>query len=235
MEYCSPLTNDCPEVLTFLHAKHTKACPDYLSSVEFRNTLGRCLTRAQANHSKTFVYINELCTVLRQHATKKRQVLTKLEPGPSTSTSSSFQSTSVTLKSKDKTRGKTDEDQQGMQPDSEQPSTSGMQEDNKEEAALAEKKAKRASRKQVNENKLLPVKLQKSVWRETFMSVLIVSQIAYLENLLKVYNDEISRLQQAELSLDDLGAQDSSYIQEHKLKRKVGLEFAAVDTVAVED
>ena len=47
------------------------------------------------------------------------------------------------------------------------------------------------------------------------------SQIAYLENLLKVYNDEICHLQQAELSLDDLGAEDSTYIQEHKLKRKV--------------
>ena len=55
------------------------------------------------------------------------------------------------------------------------------------------------------------------------VSVLNSCQIAYLENLLKVYNDEISRLQQAELSLDDLGAEDSLYIQEHKLKRKVRL------------
>lgn len=47
-------------------------------------------------------------------------------------------------------------------------------------------------------------------------------QIAYLENLLKVYNDEIYRLQQAELSLDDMETEDSTYIQEHKLKRKVG-------------
>lgn len=46
-------------------------------------------------------------------------------------------------------------------------------------------------------------------------------QIAYLENLLKVYNDEIHHLQQAELSLEDMGAEDSTYIQEHKLKRKV--------------
>ncbi|XP_047460251.1 death domain-associated protein 6 [Mugil cephalus] len=195
VEHCSPLTKDCPEVLTFLQAKHAKCCPDYLSSVEFRNTLGRCLTRAQASHSKTFVYINELCTVLRQHAAKKRQVLTTLASGSSTSTSSSAQSTSVKLKSKDKTRGKTDKDQKRMEPvaDSEQPSTSGMQENNKEEDPEAEKKAKRASRK----------------------------QIAYLENLLKVYNDEICRLQQAELNLDELGAEDSSYIQEHKLKRKM--------------
>lgn len=53
------------------------------------------------------------------------------------------------------------------------------------------------------------------------------SQIAYLENLLKVYNDEIQRLQQSELNLDDLGSDESIYIQEHKLKRKVRLEFGA--------
>uniref|UniRef100_A0A4W6D4H8 Death domain-associated protein 6 n=1 Tax=Lates calcarifer TaxID=8187 RepID=A0A4W6D4H8_LATCA len=161
VDHCSPLTQDCPEVLTFLQTKHSKASPEYLSSVEFRNTLGRCLTRAQANRSKTFVYINELCTVLRQHAAKKRQTLTKEE--------------------------------KGVKLEDEQPSTSGLQENNKEEEQEAQKKAKRASRK----------------------------QIAYLENLLKVYNSEICRLQQAELSLDDLGAEDSLYIQEHKLKRKM--------------
>uniref|UniRef100_A0A4W6F0N6 Death domain-associated protein 6 n=1 Tax=Lates calcarifer TaxID=8187 RepID=A0A4W6F0N6_LATCA len=193
VDHCSPLTQDCPEVLTFLQTKHSKASPEYLSSVEFRNTLGRCLTRAQANRSKTFVYINELCTVLRQHAAKKRQTLTKVEPGSSTSTSSTLQSTSVTLKSKDKTKGKMDEEEKGVKLEDEQPSTSGLQENNKEEEQEAQKKAKRASRK----------------------------QIAYLENLLKVYNSEICRLQQAELSLDDLGAEDSLYIQEHKLKRKM--------------
>lgn len=51
--------------------------------------------------------------------------------------------------------------------------------------------------------------------------VCFLIQIAYLENLLKVYNDEIYRLQQAELSLDDMETEDSTYIQEHKLKRKV--------------
>uniref|UniRef100_A0A3Q0RIG8 Death domain-associated protein 6 n=1 Tax=Amphilophus citrinellus TaxID=61819 RepID=A0A3Q0RIG8_AMPCI len=159
VEHCTPLTEDCPEVLTFLQTKHSKACPVFLSSVEFRNTLGRCLTRAQANRSKTFVYINELCTVLRQYAVKRRQDLSKVEPGPSTSTSSNAPSTSITLRSKTKSKGRLDEEE-------------GV-------------------------------------------------QIAYLENLLKVYNDEICRLQQAELSLDDLEAEDSLYIQEHKLKRKI--------------
>lgn len=197
VEHCSPLTQDCPEVLSFLQTKHSKASPDYLSSVEFRNTLGRCLTRAQANRSKTFVYINELCTVLKQHAAKKRQIVTKVEPGPCTSTSSSLPSTS--FNSKDKTQPEEGEGEEGAvkrAAEDKQPSTSGLQEggeDGNKGEQEVEKKAKRASRK----------------------------QIAYLENLLKVYNDEICRLQQAELSLDDLGTEESSYIQEHKLKRKM--------------
>ncbi|XP_045913758.1 death domain-associated protein 6 [Micropterus dolomieu] len=193
VEYCSAHTEDCPEVITFLRVKHSKASPDFLSSVEFRNTLGRCLTRAQSNRTKTFVYINELCTVLRQHAAKKRQILNKVESGPCTSTSTSLQSTSVTLKSKDKTKHKADEEDKGVAAEDKEPSTSGLQEEIKKEEHDTEKKAKRASRK----------------------------QIAYLENLLKVYNEEIYRLQQAELSLDDLGSEESLYIQEHKLKRKM--------------
>lgn len=194
VEHCSPLTRDCPEVLTFLQNKHDKASSEFLSSVEFRNTLGRCLTRAQANHSKTFVYINELCTVLRQHGSKKRQQLTKVQPGPSTSSTDTLQTTSGSLKSKNKTQGKTNKEGKGttLTAEEDKPSTSGVQ-TNTEVNEEAEKKANRASRK----------------------------QIAYLENLLKVYNDEIYRLQQAELSLDEMEAEDSLYIQEHKLKRKM--------------
>lgn len=42
-----------------------------------------------------------------------------------------------------------------------------------------------------------------------------------------MYNEEIQRLQQAELSLDELEKEESLYIQEHKLKRKVSLESGA--------
>ncbi|KAM3858527.1 death domain-associated protein 6 [Diretmus argenteus] len=196
VEHCTIVTRDCPEVLTFLHTKHTKASPSFLSSVEFRNTLGRCLTRAQANRSKTFVYINELCTVLRQHAAKRRQTLVKVKSEPSTSASVSSPSTSVSLKSKDKTKLKPEaEEEDGVE--DEQPSTSELQDDREEkkeaEQEEKEKKTQRASRKQVS----------------------------YLENLLKVYNDEIRRLQEKDLTLDDLEAEDSGYIQEHKLKRKM--------------
>ncbi|KAM4725233.1 death domain-associated protein 6 isoform 1-T3 [Anableps anableps] len=191
VQHCTPLTKDCPEVLTYLQTKHSKACPDYLCSVEFRNSLGQCLSRAQANVTKTFVYINELCTVLKQHALKKRQTLSKVEP--SASESGTHQFTSASLKSKDKRKGKTGEEEDEVKSEEEEPSTSGEQGEDGEENPEADRKAKRALRK----------------------------QIAYLENLLKLYNDEIYRLQQAELSLDDLETEDSTYIQEHKLKRKM--------------
>uniref|UniRef100_A0A8C6UC22 Death domain-associated protein 6 n=1 Tax=Neogobius melanostomus TaxID=47308 RepID=A0A8C6UC22_9GOBI len=166
VEYCTAQTQDCPEVITFLQTKHDKASPTFLTSVEFRNVLGRCLTRAQANRAKTFVYINELCTVLRQHGIKKRQSLVQHETPTS-------QSASVDQPKAEGKAGAVEED--------EQPSTSGTR---------------------------ITCKCD-------------VFQIAYLENLLKVYNEEIRHLQEAELSLDDLGTEDSLYIQEHKLKRKM--------------
>lgn len=152
VEHCSPLAQDCPEVLTFLQTKHDKACPQFLSSVEFRNTLGRCLTRAQANRAKTFVYINELCTVLRQHSAKRRQTLSKVGSAPSTSSANTHQSTSTGIESKVKTKVKEEEEEKEKgkrDAEDEQPSTSGLQDDNRQEAQEAEKKASRVSRKQV--------------------------------------------------------------------------------------
>lgn len=69
------------------------------------------------------------------------------------------------------------------------------------------------------------------IWLLTllFFAVDNSSQIAYLENLLKMYNDEIHRLQKSELSLDDLDSEDSSFVQENKLKRKVSPNHRTVD------
>lgn len=116
--------------MTFLHAKHSKASPDFLSSVEFRNTLGRCLTRAQASRTKTFVYINELCTVLKQHSDKRRQSVVKVEPSA----------------------GEKKEEMEEEAPTEELPSTSGQQEAKEEEAVEdeKEKKTRKASRRQVS-------------------------------------------------------------------------------------
>ncbi|XP_023686281.2 death domain-associated protein 6 isoform X1 [Paramormyrops kingsleyae] len=160
VEHCRTLTQDHPEVITFLQAKHAKVSPDFLASVELRNTLGRCLTRAQAGRSKTFVYINELCTVLKQHAAKKRLPVT---PAPSAAEGDP---------------GGAEQPQEGR-PTSPEPGE--------------QKKTVKASKR----------------------------QIAYLENLLKVYYEEIRRLQEKEISLDDMVEEDCSYIQEHKLKRKM--------------
>lgn len=119
--------------MTFLHAKHSKASPNFLASVEFRNTLGRCLTRAQASRTKTFVYINELCTVLKQHSDKRRQTVVKVEP---------------TAGEKYEMKEKREEEAQTE----ELPSTSGQQEAKEEEAVEdeKEKKTRKASRRQVS-------------------------------------------------------------------------------------
>lgn len=46
-------------------------------------------------------------------------------------------------------------------------------------------------------------------------------QIRYLENLLRVYAKEIQRLQEQELDLAELDSQDSAYLQESRLKRRL--------------
>uniref|UniRef100_A0A9J7WXX7 Death domain-associated protein 6 n=2 Tax=Cyprinus carpio carpio TaxID=630221 RepID=A0A9J7WXX7_CYPCA len=167
VDHCSRYSQDHPEVMTYLQTRYSKALPTFLSSVEFRNTLGRCLTRAQANAGKTFVYINELCTVLKQHTARKR---------------SSIQSVPSQTKPEQKSNGTSVNEE-----------AQDKEEEEKQEADEENKRTKRASRR----------------------------QIAYLENLLKVYNEEIQRLQERELSIDELEKEDSSYIQEHKLKRKM--------------
>ncbi|XP_051519792.1 death domain-associated protein 6-like isoform X2 [Myxocyprinus asiaticus] len=166
VEHCSKHSQDHPEVMTYLQSRYSKAQPTFLSSVEFRNTLGRCLTRAQANTGKTFVYINELCTVLKQHTVRKRSSIQSIPPKGITEDKSNGNDL------KEEEQDKKEEEQQ--------------------EAAESQK-TKRASRR----------------------------QIAYLENLLRVYNEEIKRLQERELSVEELEKEDSSYIQEHKLKRKM--------------
>lgn len=151
MDHCLADTKDCPEVLDYLKTRHTKASLEYLSSVEFRNTLGHCLTRAQAQRSKTFVYINELCTVLKQHTAKKRQDTTKVEPDSSTAAAVAFRPTSLLLKSND-AELKTEGGGKKAAADNTPPPPSGLQknrEDVTEEGEL-DKRKKKASRKQVS-------------------------------------------------------------------------------------
>ncbi|XP_073498065.1 death domain-associated protein 6 isoform X2 [Phyllobates terribilis] len=158
IEYCSKLTSEHPEVISFLQGRYAKANPSYLTSVEFRNTLGRCLTRVQTKRSKIFVYINELCTSLKANS-QKRKV--------------SLQTQAI------------------QQPPAVQAETPAEIEEEEEAESVPEKKA--SSKR----------------------------QIRYLENLLRIYSLEIKKLQEKELSLDELEDEDSSYIQESRLKRKL--------------
>ncbi|XP_063794315.1 death domain-associated protein 6 isoform X2 [Pseudophryne corroboree] len=156
VDYCSKLTSEHPEVISFLQGRHAKANPVYLSSVAFRNTLGSCLTRVQNKRSKIFVYINELCTVLKANSQKRKVSLH-----------------SPALRN----------------PAAEVADVANDEEKETEEAPEIKKGSKR--------------------------------QIRYLENLLRIYSLEIKKLQEKELSLEDLEDEDSSYIQESRLKRKL--------------
>lgn len=65
-------TSDHPEVVPFLHKLHQRAQPGFLASAEFCNILSRVLSRSRKRPAKLYVYINELCTVLKAHSTKKK-------------------------------------------------------------------------------------------------------------------------------------------------------------------
>ncbi|XP_040298540.1 death domain-associated protein 6 [Bufo bufo] len=156
VEYCSKWTPEHPEVISFLQGRYVKANPSYLSSVEFRNTLGRCLSRVQTKRSKIFVYINELCTALKANSQKRK----------------------VSLQT------------QAIQPAATEKADTPKESDAEAEDAPAKKIGSKR-------------------------------QIRYLENLLRTYSQEINKLQEKELSLEDLEDEDSTYIQESRLKRKL--------------
>ncbi|XP_037375419.1 death domain-associated protein 6 [Talpa occidentalis] len=83
LELCKTQTADHPEVVTFLCTRQQRAHPQFLASAEFYNILSRVLSRAQSRPAKFYVYVNELCTVLKAHSVKK-----KLNLAPAATTSS---------------------------------------------------------------------------------------------------------------------------------------------------
>ncbi|XP_077017608.1 death domain-associated protein 6 isoform X2 [Tamandua tetradactyla] len=82
LELCKKQTADHPEVVPFLSNRQQRAHSLFLASAEFCNILSRVLSRAQSRPAKLYVYINELCTVLKAHSSKK-----KLNLAPATTTS----------------------------------------------------------------------------------------------------------------------------------------------------
>ncbi|NXT03674.1 DAXX protein, partial [Jacana jacana] len=160
LELCTPLTEEHPEVVPFLSGRHQKATPEFLSSAELRNVLSRCLARVRARPNKVYVYINELCTLLKAHTLRRKLVplpvpaAAAASPSPSPPVSTTTTTVSSTTTSTTPPGG-----------------------------------SKR--------------------------------QIRYLENLLRVYTGEIRRLQERELDLAQLDDEDSPYLQESRLKRRM--------------
>lgn len=71
-------------MVPFLHKLQQRAQSAFLASAEFRNILSRVLSRSRNRPAKLYVYINELCTVLKAHSIKK-----KLNLAPAASAESS--------------------------------------------------------------------------------------------------------------------------------------------------
>ncbi|NWH68152.1 DAXX protein, partial [Geococcyx californianus] len=159
---CTRLTEEHPEVIPFLCGRHQKASPDFLASAEFRNILSRCLGRIRTHHNKVYVYINELCTVLKAHTLRRKLALTSAPPPTAGATSPS-------------------------------PSTATTTSPPPPSSLTASSRPPGGSKR----------------------------QIRYLENLLRVYMGEIQRLQERELDLAELDSEDSTYLQESRLKRKM--------------
>ncbi|XP_037699253.1 death domain-associated protein 6 [Choloepus didactylus] len=83
LELCKKQTADHPEVVPFLSNRQQRAHSLFLASAEFCNILSWVLSRARSRPAKLYVYINELCTVLKAHSSKKKL---NLAPAATTST-----------------------------------------------------------------------------------------------------------------------------------------------------
>ncbi|NXH17067.1 DAXX protein, partial [Bucco capensis] len=181
LELCSQLTEEHPEVLPFLISRQQKASPDFLSSAELRNVLSRCLSRVQTRHNKVYVYINELCTVLKAHTLRRKLSLTS-SSSPSASSAGPASSSCP------------------QQPStSPQPPPPPLPPPSSSPTTTTSSSSSSSSRPSGGSKR----------------------QIRYLENLLKVYTGEIRRLEERELDLAELDSEDSTYLQESRLKRKM--------------
>ncbi|XP_051852316.1 death domain-associated protein 6 [Antechinus flavipes] len=76
LDLCKKQTGEHPEVVPFLCNRRQRARPTFLASAELRNVLSRVLSRAQTRPTKLYVYINELCTLLKAHSIKRKVPLT---------------------------------------------------------------------------------------------------------------------------------------------------------------
>ncbi|NWU94612.1 DAXX protein, partial [Upupa epops] len=186
LELCTRLTSEHPEVIPFLCGRHQQASPTFLSSAELRNVLSRCLNRVRCRPTKVYVYINELCTVLKAHSQRRKLSLASI---PSSEPSSSSP----------------------RPPDASSPHPTPTP-SSSSPTATAASPASSSSSSHHHQQHHTPSHPHPAGSKR---------QIRYLENLLRVYTGEIQRLQERELDLAELDSEDSSYLQESRLKRKM--------------
>ncbi|NXH53121.1 DAXX protein, partial [Rhabdornis inornatus] len=199
LSVCAPLTQEHPEVLLFLSSRHLRAHPDFRGSAEFRNILGRLLRRVRDRPRKVYVYINELCTVLKARALRRRLALRSAPP------------------STDRCPPSTDQCPHGACPGSSRrppgasqcPPASSRHPDGAEPAGASSRQPGEPS----HHSSPRPEEPRRSGGSRR--------QIRHLEHLLRVYASEIRRLQERELDLAELDSADSPYLQENRLKRRM--------------
>ncbi|NXP95278.1 DAXX protein, partial [Passerina amoena] len=197
LSVCAPLTQEHPEVLPFLSSRHLRAHPDFRGSAEFRNILGRLLRRVRGRRRKVYVYINELCTVLKARALRRRLPL-RAPPDPAPEHLGHAPEHLGTDQCPDGASQCPDGAHlaPSQYPGGSSGNPSAPSGNPSAPAEPAEPGARRAgggSRR----------------------------QIRHLEHLLRVYAGEIRRLQERELDLAELDSADSPYLQENRLKRRM--------------
>ncbi|NXE71485.1 DAXX protein, partial [Calcarius ornatus] len=196
LSLCAPLTQEHPEVLPFLSARHLRAHPAFRGSAEFRNILGRLLRRVRGRRRKVYVYINELCTVLKARALRRRLPLHALPAATPRQTSAN------------------------QCPDgashapSQYPSAPSQHPGNSSQYPSAPSQYPSAP----SQHPGAPSQPPEPSGRRAGGSR---RQIRHLEHLLRVYAGEIRRLQERELDLAELDSADSPYLQENRLKRRM--------------
>ncbi|NWY35002.1 DAXX protein, partial [Pheucticus melanocephalus] len=194
LSVCAPLTQEHPEVLPFLSSRHLRAHPDFRGSAEFRNILGRLLRRVRGRRRKVYVYINELCTVLKARALRRRLPLRALPapPPPPTHLGPDGAHLGHAPAHLGHAPAHLGHAPAHLGPDgahlapSQYPGT---------QSQPPEPPGRRAGGSR--------------------------RQIRHLEHLLRVYAGEIRRLQERELDLAELDSADSPYLQENRLKRRM--------------
>lgn len=100
-------------MVPFLHKLQQRAQSVFLASAEFCNILSRVLARSRKRPAKIYVYINELCTVLKAHSIKKKLNLAPAAsttseasgPNPPTEPPSDLTNTESTASEASRTRG----------------------------------------------------------------------------------------------------------------------------------